>query len=284
MNKNGVFRWNLINKRLVKSYRPHAALTEASFSFDGKRIVTGSRSVKIWDAVTGNAIGKIDSPHVGPVRTVQFAPRAAGETNYLFATGGDDQVVRVWSWDDQANEVKQQLEFKLDAVVRRIRFAADAKALLIVGDQGLVQVQSLDVGVQPILFKAAKAGDISSCAFSADGKVVAVGGSDYRVRLWIVPQPGEQAGAPIVLSGHADVINDLTLIGASLQDLRVLTASADDTARLWDPRFNSKSGLGREMLSLRRHQGDVMAVDATENGDLVMTAGRDGMVILWPAE
>ena len=284
MNKNGLFRWNMNSKRLIKSYRPHAALTEASFSFDGKRIATGSRSVKIWAADVGKVLGKIESPHVGPVRTLQFAPTASGDTSYRFATGGDDKTVRVWSWNDDLRQVKQQHEFEVGAVVRRIRFAPDSEQLLIVGDQGMARICSLKENVKPIVFDVPTAGNLTSCSFSADGSVIAVGGSDYLVRLWSVPKPGGEVSEPIVLSGHADTINDVKLIGNSALDLRVLTASADDTARLWDPRMKSENRFGREILSLRRHDGDVMAVDAVDNGDLVMTAGRDGMVILWPAD
>ena len=63
----------------------------------------------------------------------------------------------------------------------------------------------------------------------------------------------------------------------------MLSASADDTARVWDPRLQVTSREGRELLSLRRHRGDVTAIDATGDGQLVMTAGTDGQVILWPA-
>ncbi len=71
--------------------------------------------------------------------------------------------------------------------------------------------------------------------------------------------------------------------------MRVLTASADDSARVWDPRVGSSDAMGkpeqgREIVSLRRHSGDVTSVDATPNGQLLMTAGDDGKVILWPAE
>jgi len=41
---------------------------------------------------------------------------------------------------------------------------------------------------------------------------------------------------------------------------------------------------GREIISLRRHQGGVTSLDTTKDGDLLMTAGSDGAVILWPAD
>ncbi len=286
LNKNGVFRWNFDSKQLVTSYRPHAALTEASFSYDGKRIATGSRSVKIWDAKTGKPLGKIEAPHAGPVRTIQFAPTPGGETEYLFATGGADQMVRLWSWNDSTNQIKQLQEYNVqvaDATIRRVRFSPDGERLLVVGDNGIARIWDLKQQAEPIVFDSADAGDFTCGAFSSDGSVIAVGSSDQRVRLWRVPEP---AADPVVLAGHADVVNDVKLIGQVGSNLRVLSASADDTARVWDPQLATQvdgDRAGRELLSLRRHSGDVTAIDATENGDLVMTAGRDGTVILWPA-
>lgn len=283
MNKNGVFRWSVNDRKLVKSYRPHAALTEASFSFDGKRIVTASRSVKVWDPSTGNAVGKVETPHAGPVRTVRFAPVAIGDTQYVFATGGDDRLVRCWTWNDKTNEAKQIREYELDHQVRRVRFSPDGKQLLIVGVNGLAVLQSLEKGGRAIKLQVPETSDLAGCGFSSDGSVIAVCGSDSNVRLWSIPEPNQEPTEPVVLSGHADVVNDIKLIGASARDLRVLTASADDTARVWDPRLESATRKGRELLSLRQHTTDVMAIDATNDGQLLMTAGRDGSVILWPA-
>jgi len=111
---------------------------------------------------------------------------------------------------------------------------------------------------------------------------VAAGAKDKRVRIWSLAEPDRD---PTELIGHADVINDVTLMGDELGDLRVFTASADDTARVWDPRLGEEElAKAREILSLRQHVGDVTSVDATSDGRLLMTSGRDGNVILWPAE
>ena len=242
MNQNGVFRWNIHSKRLVTSYRPHAALTEASFSFDGRRIATASRSVKIWDAKTGKAIGKIETPHAGPVHTIQFAPKAIGQTDHLFATGGDDGVARLWTWNDQTSECEPLREFAVDGIsgaIRRLRFSPDGQRLLVVGDGGFARLWQWNAQVEPMVFDSVDAGDFTCGAISADGSVIAIGSSDRRVRLWNVPPAGVDPAEPTILSGHADVVNDVKLIGKSGNLLHVLTASADDTARIWDPRLGA---------------------------------------------
>ena len=109
------------------------------------------------------------------------------------------------------------------------------------------------------------------------------------MRIWQLPGPGEHPSPPILLTGHADTVNDITMLGESAGELRVMTASSDDSARVWDPRLGETDERGnhpggREVLSLRQHVGDVTAIDITDDGQLLMTAGRDGTVILWPAE
>jgi WD40 repeat protein/serine/threonine protein kinase len=284
MNKNGVFRWRVDDGELINSYRPHAALTEASFSFDGKRIATASRSVKLWDVQTAAVIAKLESPHIGPVRTVQFAPRAVGRWQSIFATGGDDGYVRVWSWDERTMKTEMLVEQPFDSAVQRLRFSPDAKQLLVVGQQGLARLWQWSQPNHQMVFDVPDAVDFTSAAFSPDGTAIVIGGTDYLARLWLLPAAGEQPDPPIVFSGHADVVHDVKLLGKSIANMRVLTASADDTVRLWDPRLATGGELaGRELLSLRQHTADVMSVDVTHDEALAITADRSGTVILWPA-
>ena len=217
MNKNGAFRWNLNTHRLIRSYRAHASLTEASFSFDSRRIATASRSVKIWDAQSGAALGKLDGPHIGPVRTVQFAPAAVGATQFVLATGGDDGIVRIWSWNDTTGEFKQLHEYQAAAdggVIRRVRFSPDAAKLLIVGDRGTAKLWTPETGATVDLGDL-EAGGFTCGAFSADGAYVVVGGTDRRLRCWKIPANGQPPGKPTLFSGHADIIHDVRIIGNS---------------------------------------------------------------------
>jgi hypothetical protein len=174
-------------------------------------------------------------------------------------------------------------------IIRRVRFSPQGDRLLIVGDGGLARLRDLNQPGASMSMDGAGAGSLRSAAFSTDGTTVAAGSTDKSVRIWQLPRPGEKLERPIVLEGHADTVNDVVLFGETKDRLRVMTASSDDTARIWDPRLDvkdedGKHPGGREILSLRRHTGDVTSVDVSEDGSLLMTAGRDGSVILWPAD
>ncbi|TWU59308.1 Serine/threonine-protein kinase PknD [Rubripirellula tenax] len=291
MNQNAAFQWDLGSSKLIRSFRSHAELTEASFSADAKYVATASRSVKIWDASTGAALAKLETPHMGPVSSVTFASNSIGGQPYAFATGGPDGVVRLWSWDPESKTVSP-ISSMGDGDARsihRVRFSPDSKRLMIVGDGGRVAVWIVGDKAPRWTSDLPAAGDFVCAAFSPDGNAIAVGGTDYRVRVWQLDDQvaGGPLGAPSILDGHADVIRDVAMLGAG-DTLRVLTASSDDSARVWDPRLgtldpNQHPEPGREIVSLRRHVGDVTSVDTTDGGNLLMTAGHDGTVILWPA-
>ncbi|MDB4749388.1 protein kinase [Rubripirellula sp.] len=295
MNNNGVFLWNLGTKREEKSYRSHAELTEAAFSFDAKYVATASRSVKIWDAVSGMALAKIESDK--PIRTIQFSPVRTGATGYMFATGGDEGVVKFWEFNPQTREVMPFNRVAADNVdeqtvtqtrpIQRIRFSKDGDRLWIVGDQGLARFRHLRNAAETITFQVPDSQSLRCAAISEDGAFIAAGSNAKNVLVWQLPQAGRELKL-VTLSGHAGMVNDVGLIGSKVDTLRVVSASKDGTARVWDPRFTASSdegeGKGREIISLRRHDGDVTALDTTLNGDLLMTAGSDGEVVLWPAD
>lgn len=289
MNRNAAFQWNLKTQKLVKSFRAHAELTEADFSSDGRYVVTASRGVKIWDAKTGRPITKLETPHTGPTRTVAFAPAVVAGQDHVFATGGDDGAVRIWKFDPTLQTVSllKAIENASPSSIRRVAFSPDAKSMLVVGDGGFVAVFKTGQSKPTWTVLDESFGDFICGDFSGDGNVIAVGGADGRVRVYPLDEQRSSLADPILCEGHADAVEDVELIGVG-ESLRVLTASADDSARVWDPRITDvvnagTNRIGREVVSLRRHDGDVTAVDAAGEGQLLMTAGADGKVILWPA-
>ena len=74
-----------------------------------------------------------------------------------------------------------------------------------------------------------------------------------------------------MLRGHTDVIQDL----AFGPDGKVVTASCDGTAKIWD--LESR----RELATLRGHTGPVLGVAVSPDGALVATGSLDGTAKLW---
>lgn len=294
LNQNAAFDWKLSNGKLLHSYRAHAGLTEAAFSPDGKWIATASRSVKLWDSATGQSAAKIESPHVGPVRSVDFRPAKGKADGYKFATSGDDGFVRFWKWQPGQSPVQvRRYDTGSHARINFVRYSADGTLLLLGGDGGVARILNLSDGESSKAVNAVLSLDIADSdtdlfcgAFSADGTRVAIGGDDDLARVWKVGKMGDTPPSPVILTGHADAIQDIKIAGEREQDYRVFTASSDNSVKVWDPRQidGAKPSQGREILSLEKHRSDVTAIDLSDDGRLMMTAGKEGQVILWPAQ
>ena len=289
LNGDAAFQWSLGTKDSpaalhLLSYRANAAVHHANFSFDSDYVVTGSHTVKVWSVMERRAVAKVELPHEGPLTCVEFTPKAA---SYELATSGADGVVKLLRFDEAKLDISTiRTWFDGDKLpsIRRVCFSEDGMMLLAVGDRGTIRLISLVDG-SVIDHDTPDAGDLIAAAFSTDGRYFVVGGGkDNDARLWSTEvHEGDAERFPIVLKGHAGQIEDVRFMASESAPLRVFTASRDKSARVWDPRINSPARLGREVLNLREHSLGVTSIDTTIDGNLMITAGRDAEVVLWPA-
>ena len=106
--------------------------------------------------------------------------------------------------------------------------------------------------------------------------------------MWKV---GGMADSPIVFQGHADRIEDIQVLMDGSTQPRVLTASRDKSAHVWDPRIGSPDKLAREVVALRtthaRCHGDRcyrqrrIADDCRARRRRHSLAGRQGSIVGW---
>jgi WD40 repeat protein len=77
------------------------------------------------------------------------------------------------------------------------------------------------------------------------------------------------------LVGHSDGVHEVAF---SPDGKRIITASHDGTARLWD------AASGKELHVLEGHDGAVFGAAFSDTGERVATGGADGKVLVWDAE
>ncbi|MGH8900141.1 MAG: hypothetical protein ACRDYA_00280 [Egibacteraceae bacterium] len=283
-----------------------------AFSPDGKVIASGSldRTVRRWDAATGNPIGQPLTGHTDTVLGVVFSP-----DDTTIASASSDRTVRLWEvatgqqisqpltghtdavwevvfspdgktiasasadqtvrrWDAATgNPIGQPLTGHTDAVWE-VAFSPDGKTIASASADQTVRRWDAATGNpigQPL---TGHASSLLSVAFSPDGKTIASASSGWTVRRWDAAT-GQQIGEP--LTGHTDAVSGVVF---SPDGKTIASASGDQTVRLWEVATGNPIG-----QSLTGHTNWVngVAFSPRPDGTTVASASGDRTVRLWDA-
>jgi WD40 repeat protein len=183
------------------------------------------------------------------------------------------------------------------AIIRKIAFTPDGKHLVSASDDKVIRVWDVATGktLRTIRGEVAPGhpGKIFAIALSPDGKWLAAGG-------FLAPDRGVRDGeAEIIrlydfasgelktlLKGHESSVNALAF---SPDGTRLISASADTTAILWDvtpltaPRSATKAAPATLMPlhQLKGHTADIYAVGFSPDGARAVTGALDDDLRLW---
>jgi len=279
-----------------------AGISSASFSPDGRRIVTATddRAVRLWNADgTGEPVVVHASDH--PVRWAAFAPdgrvlsvlddtalrisRSDGsEPIFLrghtaearsarfspdgqrIASASRDSTVRVWRADGRGEPLVLRGH---DGEVRSAAFSADGRRIASASDDRTVRIWNADGTGQPLILRGHDEA-VVSVAFSPDGRRIASASDDRTVRVW----NADGTGPPVILRGHDDKVS---AVAFSPDGRYLVSASWDKTVRLW-------SVEGSELLVLHGHQDRVLCVEFSPDGKYIASASVDKTLRLWSAQ
>eukprot|EP01052_Picozoa_sp_SAG31_P021259 SAG31_NODE_1635_length_7682_cov_5.457471_1_plen_494_part_10 len=151
-----------------------SAVTSVCFSAGGETIVSGSndKSVKIWDAATGECVQTLQG-HTGVVRSVCFS--AGGET---IISGSWDQSVKIW--DAAIGECVQTLQGHTGPV-RSVCFSAGGEKIVSGSYDRSVKIWDAATG-ECVQTLQGHTGGVWSVCFSAGGEKIVSGSDDESVK------------------------------------------------------------------------------------------------------
>jgi WD40 repeat protein len=251
------------------------AVLDAEFSLDGSRVVTASadHTAQIWDAATSQPVLP-PFQHSDRIVCARFSP-----DGQRLATASWDKTARVWDLT-KGKDLGIRL-LHLDPLIS-IEFSPDGQRLLsAAGNRAQVwDVRSgglLGDGIQQL-------GILQSAQFSPDGQRFVTTSTDHAARVWdalMEYQVNHQTGRPLHLPLALPLTEPFRHAGPircarfSPDGQRVVTASSDHTAQIWDART------GGPLVGLLQQYQTIWSAEFSPDGRRIVTASQDGNVRVW---
>ncbi|TCL69447.1 TIR domain-containing protein [Rhizobium sp. BK251] len=238
-------------------------VTSIAFSPDGKLLGTTSKdgTIKLWNASTGAQIWEKGSTTAA--RGVAFS-----SDGQQIANGSYDRTVQVRDTADG------HIISRLIGHTRPITAVKFAPTLPIVATgsyDGTVRLWDSATG-EPICTLGSFRQGVLSLDFSPDSSVLAASSYQTVVRFWDIQTKSELAPLP---QTQVDAVYAITF---SLDGMRLVTASSDGTASVWE--YPSRSLLH----TLRGHKGGLYSAEFNKDGTQIITSSADRTARIWDIE
>lgn len=179
-------------------------------------------------------------------------------------------ALRGWEWGRLKYLCdRSKLTVNIGAPLNGVALDSNGKRVVVGGWNGVLRTIELPAGTASASLPYS--GMINAVAFAPRGTAVAVGGADPRAFVALYGNAGD--AKPRTFAGHAKPVLSLAFNHAGD---RLVTGSADGTARIWDV------AAGRELRVLRGHASGIESVVYSPDDKTIVTAGTDGTTIVWP--
>jgi WD40 repeat protein len=234
-----------------------------AYSPDGQWIASGSwdKTVRLWDAVTGESCAILAHPDV--VRVLDFSP----DSSWLVSGCNQDESLHIWN---VATARHERTFTGPGAIPQAIAVSPNGARIAAANADGSASIMESATGEQVHAFRIARRdGEKKALAYSPDGRLLAGTGEEGRqIDVWDTRNYHRSAR----LTGHTGVVYSVAFNG----DGRLLaSASGDRTVRVWD------LPAAKCVAILAGHTDEVFSAIFHPDGKRLASAGRDRAIWLW---
>ncbi|KAL6636908.1 hypothetical protein ACP70R_024480 [Stipagrostis hirtigluma subsp. patula] len=227
--------------------------------------------LRVFDLKAGCAVSLSDDcggrSHSDAIRAISFS--ATGD---LFASAGDDKLVKVWKTDSWRCVRTITSEKRVSAVAISndglyVTFADKFGVvwLVTVGEHGGEQVS---VDNKPVSILGHYCSIITGMKFSPDGRFIATADRDFKIRVTLFPKKPLK-GAHEIQSfclGHTDFVSCIAFTCNSEGRSFLLSGGGDSTVRLWD----YINGCLLDTCQVRDKVGELLEPNETDDSNLAI--------------
>jgi WD40 repeat protein len=213
-------------------------VNSAAFSSDGSRIVTASedKTARIWNTTSGKAIAVLRG-HKHYATSAAFSPDGS-----RIITASFDKTVRIW---DAATAKEIAVLRGSDSFMYSAAFSPDGSRVVTSGDR---TVRIWDAVTAKEIAVLSDGSTVYSAAFSPDGMRIVTASWDRTARIWDATSGKEIAGlhGPEGGNVYSWLRSESSGYSAAFSPdgSRIVTASEDGTARIWDTRLETMPAKG----------------------------------------
>ena len=264
--------WNIPQSNLERPGETPPETRLTVLSPDGALLVTATIAgqVAVLELQSGETLASWTA-HDGTVNDIVFLPALAEspETPARIATAGADGEVRIWNVRTGAplGNLIASAE-----PVRSLAALIDGHSLVTGLDDGTTTVWDM-AATAPQSFAPAGTSVPTTMALSADGTQLATAGIVHDQPA-VTVHDTETGEVTYVVLGHS---GEVLAVAFSPDGTRLVTGSADKTARVWDLTFPRLPELAR----FTEHEAQVTAVAFNSDGTQVISGSTNNSLKLW---
>lgn len=156
----------------------------ASYSLDGTHIVSGNMAgrIKVWSAISGETVATFGEEHLGPIKSLKFAPNKSGK---VIVSASLDGTIRAYD----LNKFKNFRTFKSPVIERKPEFICldidSTGEFIAAGTYNYFEIYLYSLQTGKFLeYLTGHEGPVSGVAFSPITNLLVSASWDSSVRIW----------------------------------------------------------------------------------------------------